>query len=190
MEPIQISFTHTEEEYLSAARMLFWQSREMLVRLAIFYVCILVGVGGLSFLSGFSLPLWIIGGFCVVLGVALFRSVTIDMPRRYFRGDPKFREEYHLVFTDSGIEFKTKSITASYAWSLYTKVTENDRFYLLLYGKNINQISIIPKRAFRDSRQEAVFRELLRRHIGEGVSQKELGNQEYVPSSLEPPDWR
>jgi hypothetical protein len=51
------------------------------------------------------------------------------------------------------------------AWSLYTGVIENKNFYLLIYGKNIASLSIIPKRVFRDSKQEATFVEMLRRHI-------------------------
>ena len=190
MESVELTFAHTEQEYLAAVRSLYFHSKEAVVRLAIFFVSSVVVLLGLSVVMGLSLPVWLLFGFIVLIAVGGYHGLTIDIPRRVFRGDPKYREEYRIVFSDSGIEFETKSIKASYAWSVYTKVVENQTFYLMLYGKNINQITIVPKRAFRDSRQEATFRELLSRHVSERVAMKEVKEPEYVPTSLEPPDWR
>lgn len=39
------------------------------------------------------------------IGVAWFYLYLVDLPRRYFRGDRKFRAEYYLTFTDAGIQF-------------------------------------------------------------------------------------
>lgn len=50
-------------------------------------------------------------------------------------------------------------------WSLYTRVIEDDSFYIMIYGRDIHSLSIIPNRAFRDSEQELTFRKLLRRHF-------------------------
>jgi hypothetical protein len=65
----------------------------------------------------------------------------------------------------------------------------------LIYGKNIASVSIIPKRVFRDSREEAAFREMLRRHIDQRLPMRQVSDAtssegEYVPSRLDPPDWR
>jgi len=130
-----------------------------------------------------------------LVALGLYRGIFHDLPRRYFRGDPKFRDEYNLTFLDEGIRFQTKSIDASIAWSLYTGVIENDKFYLLIYGKNIASISILPKRALRDSVQEGVLRDLLRSHIDHNLPTDKIAKgtsreNEYTPSSLEPPDWR
>jgi len=125
-------------------------------------------------------------------GAGLFHRTVIDLPRRYFRGDPKFRDEYHLTFSDAGIEFQTLNMSSMIAWSFYTGVIENDKFYLMKYGNNIHSVSMIPKRAFADSRQESTFRQMLRRNLDPKLklSAAERENQEYVPKNLQPPDWR
>jgi hypothetical protein len=139
----------------------------------------------------FVLPLWSVVAFILLAGVAWFHGYIVDLPRSYFRGDPKFRDEYTLTFTDAGIDFKTENMSAKIAWSFYTGVIENESFYLLVYGNNIHSVSVIPKRAFRDSKQEATFRQMLRRHVDSNLKLTEGERaEEYVPKSLQPPDWR
>jgi hypothetical protein len=195
MESIKLNFKYTEEEYLAAARLFLWRSKETLIRLVASYLLISFGLILLFLLIDLGLPLWVPISLALLVGIAFSHGFLFDLPRRYFRGDPKFRDEYTLSFSDEGIGFKTRSINASVAWSLYTGFIENERFYLLIYGKNIASISVIPKRVFRDSREEAAFREMLRRHIDHGLPMRQISDEtssegEYVPSSLEPPDWR
>lgn len=191
-EPVQLVFKLSEKEYLAAVRVYFWRSRELLARLIMSYVLFSSGLLMLSFLLDFLLPLWVLVVLILLVGLGLFHGYVVDVPRRYFRGDPKFRDEYNLIFTDAGIEFKTQSINSSIAWSLYTGVIENDSFYIMIYGKDIPSLSILPKRAFRDSKQEIAFREMLRRNLDHTLklSAGERETNEYVPASLEPPDWR
>jgi hypothetical protein len=165
MESIQLSFKYTEEEYLAAARLFLWRSRETLIRLVVTFAFLSFGLILLLSLISFALPLWATISLSLLVGVALFHGFFYDLPRRYFRGDPKFRDEYSLTFSDEGIGFKTRNIDASVAWSLYTGVIENKNFYLLIYGKDIASLTVIPKRVFRDSKQEVTFVEMLRRHI-------------------------
>jgi hypothetical protein len=56
-------------------------------------------------------------------------------------------------------------------------------------------MTIVPKRAFKNGQQERAFRGLLARHFDRplGVGQPaELttAEEDYQPSSLQPPDWR
>lgn len=195
MESVQLNFKYTEEEYLAAARLFLWRSKETVIRLIVSFALFSLVLILLLSLIDLSLPLWFTISLLLLAGIALFHGLFFDLPRRHFRGDPKFRDEYSLTFSDEGIRFKTRNIDASLAWSLYTGVIENENFYLLIYGKNIASLSIIPKRAFRDSKQEAAFREMLRRHIDHGLLLKKItegtaSESEYSPSSLEPPDWR
>ena len=186
---VQLHFSHTEKEYLSAVRFFMLHSTETFARIIAFYVLVSLGFLLLNVLLDFPLPLWLIVPMIVGLGVGWFRLYLVDLPRRYFRGDPKFRADYDLTFTDASIQFKTPDINSSIAWSLYTSVIENDEFYIMIYGKNIPSLSIIPKRAFRDSKDETIFRQMLRRNVDQGLKVKE-GEREYVPASLQPPDWR
>jgi len=191
-QSVQLGFRHTEKEYLAAVRLYFWHTRELLARLIVSYVLLSAGVVLLQLVIGIFIPLWGTIALVLLIGLAWFHGYVIDLPRAYFRGDPKFRDEYNLTFTDAGVGFKTQNASSHLAWSFYTGVMENDSFYLLIYGKNIHSLSILPKRAFRDSKQEATFREMLRRNVDPTLklSQGEREKQEYVPKSLEPPDWR
>jgi hypothetical protein len=190
-QSVQLSFRHTEQEYLAAVRYYVWHSKELLLRMIVFYVLVSIGMVLLLLLIDVPLPLWVIISFIVLAGVASFQGYLVDLPRRYFRGDPKFRDEYTLTFTDAGIEFRTTHLNASLAWSLYTDVIENDKLYILVYGKGINTLSILPKRAFTDDRQETAFRQLLRRHVDHNLklSAGEREGREYFPPA-QPPDWR
>ena len=190
-DTVHLSFRYTEKEYLDAIRFYFWHSKELFARLIV--SCVLFSIGLLLIYAWleFLIPVWATVILMFIAGVGFFHGYVIDLPRGYFRGDPKFREEYNLTFSDDGIEFKTQNINSSIGWSLYTRVIENDSFYILVYGKNIHSLSIIPKRVFRDSQQERTFREMLCRNID---SRLKVGDgeraKEYVPPRLEPPDWR
>ena len=186
---VQLRFSHTEKEYLSAVRFYMFHSTETMARLIALYVLLALAFFVLNVLIDFVLPLWAIVALILCIGIAWFHTYLVDLPRRYFRSDPKFRAEYDLTFTDAGIQFKTPEINSSIAWSLYTRVIENDRFYIMIYGKNIPSLSIIPKRAFPTSKEEIAFRQMLRRHVDQTLKLGD-GEREYVPVSFQPPDWR
>ncbi len=188
-QSVQLTFRHTEQEYLAAVRYYVWHSKELLLRMIIVYVLVSTGMVLLLQLFGSPFPLWVVIAFIVLAGVALFQGYLVDLPRRYFRGDPKFRDEYNLTFTDAGIEFRTTHLNASLAWSLYTDVIENDKFYILVYGKGIHSLSILPKRAFTGG-QETTFRQMLRCHVDHNLqlSAAERERHEYFPPA-QPPDW-
>jgi hypothetical protein len=190
-DAVQLTFRYDEKEYLAATRLYFWRSTQLLNTLIALYVVFAGAVLVVDGLIEFVLPLWSVVAFILLAGVAWFHGYIVDLPRSYFRGDPKFRDEYTLTFTDAGIDFKTENMSAKIAWSFYTGVIENESFYLLVYGNNIHSVSVIPKRAFRDSKQEATFRQMLRRHVDSKIKLTEGERaEEYVPKSLQPPDWR
>jgi hypothetical protein len=137
------------------------------------------------------LPVWLLAGLVVLAGIALYQGYFIDLPRRIFRGDPKFREEYNLICSNAGVTLKTDNISSSINWNFYTRVIENDKFYLLIYGESLPSFSLFPKRAFRSNKDEMTFRDILRRHldpqlkVSAGEREAEDG-----PRSMEPPNWR
>ena len=190
-DTVTLTFRHTEEEYLAAARLYFWHSKELLIRLII--GCVLLAIGLLLLTKLIvPLPLWFLVPLLFLVGMALYHGYLIDLPRRVFRGDPKFREEYNLIYSDAGVTLKTQNINSSLNWNFYTSVVENDKFYLLIYGNNLPSFSIVPKRAFRNNNDEMAFREMLRRHVDPklNLSAGDRETKDYVPPSLEPPDWR
>lgn len=188
-EAVQLSFRYSEEEYLAAIRFYFWHSKTLLGRAIVTYVLFSASLVLLPVAMGFSLPLWANLALVGIAGVALFHGYVVDRPRTYFQGDPKFRDDYHLTFTDAGIEFHTQNMSSMTAWNFYSGVVESDSFYILIYGNNIHSLSIVPKRAFQSSNQDTTFRQILRRNVDPTLK---LGNGEpdHVPQRLEPPDWR
>ena len=192
-ETISIRFKYTEEEYVSAMRLYMTRSTDFLIRFVIsslfmaagiFLVLLLELESVISFILIFISVIWLLISF-----LAFF-----VMPRQRFRSDPKFRDEYLLQFSEDGIQFKTVQIDALIQWSLYTKVLEDDRFYLMIYGKDM--ISVIPKRAFTSAAQATAFDALLTTKLPARTDLKRLKanktiepEKPYVPPT-EPPDWR
>ena len=188
---VKLEYEYSEAEYLAASRLLFSNSPDIIARLGVFGLLLGAAVILLSLLT----DSWIIIPglvFVVLLEVALFYNVLVNTPRKYFRGDGKFRDRYELTFSDEGIQVKTSQIDSKMAWSLYTKVVEGRDMYLLLYGKDTRMMTAVPKRVFSSNDQEQLFRELVTRHITDhpGLTPMPPGESEYKPKSLTPPDWR
>jgi hypothetical protein len=191
METISLRFTYTEEEFVSATRFYMLRSTDFLFRLTVFTLYVIACILLLAWLN-ISSP------FLLIFVIALFFPLIFGfmflyvVPRTRFRSDPKYSDEYSLQFADDGIQFKTAQVDALLQWSLYTKVLENERFYILVYGKNM--ISVIPKRAFVNPLQETAFRQLLGRKLPTQLESTKMRKQvkstdSYVPPA-EPPDWR
>jgi hypothetical protein len=193
-QEIKLEINYTEAEYLSAARLIILQDSNALFRLILFSVFIMIAA---SILTGMltDFPWW-----AALIGSALFLAVMyynalVQGTRNYFRGDPKLRDQYRFSFSDEGIAVKTPHFDSKLSWSLYTRVLEGSDMYLLVYGKDIRMMTVIPKRAFADGLQENAFRALLSRHISSHTTSarlkaKEETADEYKPTSLNPPDWR
>lgn len=191
-ETVNLHFKYTEQEWLAASRLYVLRQPMLLVRLGIAFLLVTVGFIFLTVILEGILP-FMLASLVAVLSAFVW-SIFFALPKQRFRSDPRFRDEFFLEFAEDAIRFKTAHIESRLDWSLYTGVLENERFYVLIYGKDM--ISVIPKRAFCTSAQEMVFRELLRRklmHISDSRWHKELPANElpsaYVPPA-EPPDWR
>lgn len=188
--PVELAFKYTEDEYVEAARLFFSRAYDAKFRL---YLGLAVLAGGL-FIAWLAGDVYVGGAtlFAGLLVLAHRLYVNSVLPRMYFRRNPKFFDPYHLTFSEDGIVFRSKGVESKLGWEFYTGVWETDEFYFLVYGKDL--FSLVPKRVFRSPRQEAAFRELLRRKLDAAAGEPrslEPGSRadEYVPP-LEPPDWR
>lgn len=193
-QEIKLEFKYTEAEYLSAAGLLTLRDSDMIFRIILFSVFVMASA---SILTGLmtDYPWWAACIAAALLLAAMYYNGLVGQARRYFRGEPKFQDQYLFIFSDEGVAAKTAQIDTKLSWSLYTKVLEGKGIYLLVYGKDIRMMTMIPKRTFRDSIQENAFRDLLARHITNRTSPptlnaKERPADEYKPTSLNPPDWR
>jgi hypothetical protein len=100
-----------------------------------------------------------------VLFLSILTYAIFINPKRIFRSEPKFRDEYFLSFSNDGIAFKTEHINSNLQWNHYIKFSENREFYYLIYGAFM--FTIIPKRAFEDKGNEEQFKKLLIEKIRE-----------------------
>jgi len=189
---VRLEFQYSEAEYLSASRLLFFSTPQVIARLIVVGLLLLLGAGLFSLLLTESFVLWASLLFVVVIEGALFYNVLLASPRKYFRGDSKFQDRYELTFSDEGIKVKTSQIDSKLAWTLYTRVIEGSDMYVLVYGKEVRIMTAVPKRVFINKEEEQHFRELVARHIHDhsGLKQIPPSEVEYKPTSLTPPDWR
>jgi hypothetical protein len=189
---VQLHFKYTEEEWAAASRLYIMRQPKLLLRFVTAFIMLAISFAFFAAISEVVLSL-----FMLSVGLILFTfvvSLFFILPRQRFRSDPRHRDEFFLEFTEDGIRFQTERIDSRLDWSLYSGVLENDRFYVLIYGKGM--MSVVPKRAFTTHDQEMTFRNLLRRKFGHTSTShflRELSSKEleraYVPPA-EPPDWR
>lgn len=195
MQPIQVKFNHTEKEYLAATRMLLFSQKELLARLIIILVLVWFGIMMISILSDFEFPLWASCCIGLLINASFVYVGVVDAPRRLFRKDAKMRDEFLLTFSEEGVALKTPEIDSKLAWSLYKRVLESKSLYALVYdAPGRMAMTVVPKRVFRDVSEEIEFRRLVHRHIDPtlALTNNSISDQNYayVPSKLEPPDWR
>lgn len=197
METITVHYKLSEREYLDAARLMFFP-RPAEWRLRATAACMLYPAGFLSLAvaAGFDfLPALAVA--CALLPLLIyfyFFHYTVAA-RRYYRGEPRFRESMTLTFTDEHIAVRSKLAESKQSWELYTDVLEGESCYVLIYGKDTRMATMLPKRAFRSRQQHAAFRELVGARFGRSLPARPAGEldaaeQEYQPTGLEPPDWR
>jgi YcxB-like protein len=193
MQPIHLKFTHTEAEYLAATRLLLFGQKVLLARMVVIMALVMFLSFALAVVGEFEL--WAALALGMLFNVSVFYMAIVDAPRRVFRKDSKFRDEYALTFSEEGIALKTHQIDSKLAWSLYKQVLENKSLYVLVYDAPGRMVmTVVPKRVFRDATEELEFRGLVHRKVDQSLAltTDSISDQPYtyVPSKLEPPDWR
>jgi hypothetical protein len=160
-EPIIIEFDNQLADHLTATRLLykssFWAKGDKVVAALLFAsgILLLVAIG-----PRWWTLIWIPLAVCEWFNVL---SPSRLQARLIFKQNPKFRETYHLRFSDDGIDFKTKSFDSRISWNHYSRILEDNSVILLMYGSRM--YTVIPKRVFEDDSTLSAFREMVGRHI-------------------------
>ncbi len=160
-ESVRLSFDNTLDDHLAAERLYYRSTIFAKVDKIVAVILVLVG----------AFSTWAVGArwwtvlFFPVAVLEWFNLLTIRplMIRHWFRQNPKFRETYHLAFDAKGVEFRTASIDSHVAWDHYTKVFEDDRLFLLVYGSGM--YTVIPRRAFSSGEESERFRRLVEARV-------------------------
>jgi len=158
---INVTFDNVLADHLAAERLYYKSTIFAKVDKVVALLLLLVGLystweAGVHWWTLMFFPLAVLEWFNLL-------SVRPFVIRRWFKQNPKFSETYHLAFDESGIHFRTKSIDSRVTWDHYTKVLEDDRLWLLVYGTRMH--SVIPKRVLKGDDEVARFRSLVAQNI-------------------------
>lgn len=158
---LNLKFKYSEKEYAEAVR--WYYSKSFNIKVDIIISVILIFLGSLFWITGNDTSL---NKILVLLGCILLLMILYVLyvnPKRAFKQEPKFRDEYNLSFNDERILFKTEHINSTIDWNHYSQVKENKDFFYLIYGKYM--FTIIPKRTFMSKKDEEIFRKLVEEKI-------------------------
>jgi len=165
MSKVVVKFVNTEREYGEATRLYFSRTKRIKIDTIIGIAVLLYGIW-LWMIEGYSLAsVFFIG--VGVLGFSIRYLSSYILPQIRFKQEPKFKDEYTLIFGDEGLEFKTEHLNSKLDWTYYYKALESNNLYLLMYGKGL--FTIVPKRAFNNKEQESEFRNMISKNLRDGI---------------------
>ena len=161
-QSIELTFDNQLSDHLAAERLyykstLFWKLDRVVA-------VVLVGVG--------TYMVWAAGArwwtlIWFPLAVAEWFNALSTRPlqiKYWFKHNPKFRGTYHLTLDRTGLHFRTRSMESHLEWGFFSRVLENGRLCLLVYGTRM--YSVIPKRAFKSQAELDSFRSLVHGSVG------------------------
>lgn len=158
---INISFRYTEGDCVRALRAHYASLFRLPLDIAATFV--LAGIG--SYLLSFSTLQWLgvsLIGIAALFGIMLLGAFVV-IPRLAFRREPKFRDDYSLVFSAEGIHFHTLHVDSQIQWGLYSSAMIDAYSYILYYSAR--EMTVIPKRVFQSAEQQREFELLLTQRI-------------------------
>ena len=113
------------------------------------------------------------GVFFVVASAALvllLLGAFVIGPPLAFRIEPKYRDDYSLIFSPEGIHFRTVHVDSQLQWSLYSRALVDPYCYILYYGSRA--FTVVPKRVFQSLEQQRAFDQLLSKHVPKIVTKE------------------
>lgn len=154
---VEISFMNELEDHVKAQHILY--SKSVMAKVDQVVAALLVGFGVYCIVL-VGLRWWTMIWFLLAV-VEWFNLLSLSKLRTkiQFQRNPKFREEYHLTFSQEHVHFKTASIDSTLQWSHYQRFLESSNLFLLMYGKGL--YTLIPKRCFHSGDEINTFRALL-----------------------------
>jgi YcxB-like protein len=171
-EAVNLSFRYSESDIVHAMRSHY--ASHMRPRLDIVMAVGLAVAGAYCWRS----PSWHWSGVFFATASAVFVlflfAAFVIMPPLAFRLEPKYRDDYFLTFSPTGLHFRTVHIDSQLQWNLYSRALVDACSYILYYGSRT--FTIIPKRVFQNVEQQRAFEELLAQHVPKIVNKKIVGD--------------
>jgi hypothetical protein len=167
-ETISLSFQYSKSDIVRAMRSHY--ASRLRPRLDIVMAVVMAGAGAYLWRlpSSHWFAVFCIGASAVFLSL-LFAAYVI-MPPLAFRSEPKFRDDYSLVFSSDGIRFRTVHVDSELQWNLYSRALVDADSYILYYGSR--SFTVIPKRVFQSVEQRSAFEQMLIQHVPKMVTRE------------------
>lgn len=160
-ETINLSFRYTKSDIVRAMRLHY--SAHMRPRLDI-GMAVGLAIAGARLLRSPDSHWFGVFALCASAALILMLlAAFVILPALAYRLEPKYRDEYSLVFSPEGIQFWTMHISSQLQWNTYSKAFVDAHSYLLYYGSRT--FTIIPKRVFENSGQQKLFEKLITGHV-------------------------
>lgn len=160
-EAVTLSFDYREADIRRAFRVVFGPKARPEAAIALSLV--VMGVSWILVVAGRYQWMAMIGVMVslVVLGFELY--IFVIQPKRFFRNEPSFHDEYRLTFSGDGIDLMTSDTEALIPWQTYVAALDGKEV-VVLYGSP-SMFTIIPKRVLSDRQLEARFRDVVGKHL-------------------------
>ncbi len=159
--PVAINFTFSRDEYVLAMRRHY--KTTLKVGRDVIAGIVAVALGLYLILTSMGWIAWVLLGVGAVL-LAMVAYAMFLLPRMIYNSQPTLKNEYHLEFSDDGINFKTDGVDSTLQWSLYQSWLCDKDFYIMYHGKR--NLSVIPRRVLAPDAADGRLKEMLENHIG------------------------
>jgi hypothetical protein len=178
MEPLELSYTATAEDYARSIRAVTLRRPAALFLIISFgllfvmVVCTFLGVIMLILIG--ERPATDFIGFIYFLPcttVLLLFPILLLLINPYLAGQ-RFNKHQDKVgqitwaMDDDKVRIDSALTKSETGWDIFSKAMENKRYYFLVYAMNKRMFQFIPKRAFESPQQEADFRRCVEKALG------------------------
>ena len=155
MDPIEIRYTLTQDEFMKACSA-HWRAHRQGTSSQV----IAGSVGVVMAIVAWDL-VHILAVALLVVGLLIWCVPVLRwlLYRRAFREAKKYTEDIHAVFSHDGIHIDSAEGTSDLNWGFYSKYIETPDFVLLYMTRH--QFSVIPKSAFTGADQALRFVDLV-----------------------------
>jgi len=167
-ETIDLSFRYSQSDFTRAMRSHYASLMRPLLDIVMAVMLAAVGAYFWRSPSSHWFGVFLVGASAALLLVLLAAFVLV--PALAFRFNPRFRDEYSLVFSSEGIHFRTVHIDSNLQWGLYSRALVDAYSYVLYYGPR--SFTVIPKRVFQSAEQQRGFEQLLVQNVPKIVTKK------------------
>ena len=167
-ETVRLSFRYSKSDIVRAMRSHY--ASRMRPRLDVAMAVGLAVIGAYLWRSPSSHWFGVFFVCASAVFVLFLLAAFVIIPPLAFRVEPKYRDDYSLVFSIEGIHFRTVHIDSQLQWSLYSRALVDANSYILYHGSRT--FTVIPKRVFQSVEQQTALDSLLAQHLSKIVTKK------------------